>query len=77
MDDFKAVYRIFKLLDACLDFDESSPEACRAEQLGIAEDGRENPLWMLRLKDCADFLTRAEWHDGISSLDRLGNPYGH
>lgn len=60
MDDFKAVYRIFKLLDACLDFDESSPEACRAERLGIAEDGRENPLWMMRLKDCADFATRAE-----------------
>lgn len=50
MDDFKAVYRIFKLLDACLDFDESSPEACGAERLGIAEDRRENPLWMMRLE---------------------------
>lgn len=72
MDDFKAVYRIFKLLDACLDFGESSPDACRVERMGIAEDRRENLLWMMQLKDCADFVARAEWHDGISSLDALG-----
>lgn len=72
MDDFKAIYRILKALDAGLDLDEPSPEAYSAERLGITENRRDNLLWMMQREGYVDGVTRAEYYDGTSSVDATG-----
>lgn len=72
MDDFKAIYRILKALDAGLDLDEPSPEAYSAERLGITENRRDNLLWMMQREGYVDGVTRAEYYDGTSSVNATG-----
>ena len=72
MDDFKAIYRILKALDAGLDLDEPSPEAYSAERLGITENRHDNLLWMMQREGYVDGVTRAEYYDGASSVNATG-----
>lgn len=72
MDDFKAICRILKALDADLDLDEPAPEAYSAERLGITGNRRDNLLWMMRREDYADGVTREEYYDGASHVDASG-----
>ncbi len=72
MDDFKAIYRILKALDASLDLDEPSPEAYSAERLGITGNRRDNLLWMMQREGYVDGVTREEHHDGTSRVDASG-----
>lgn len=72
MDDFKAIYRILKALDAGLDLDKPSPEAYSAERLGITENRRDNLLWMMQREGYVDGVTRAEYYDGTSSVNATG-----
>lgn len=69
MDDFKAIYRILKALDAGLDLDEPSPEAYSAERLGITGNRRDNLLWMMQREGYVDGVTREEYYDGTSHMD--------
>ena len=72
MDDFKAIYRILKALDAGLDLDEPSPEAYSAERLGITGNRRDNLLWMMQREGYVDGVTREEHYDGTSHVDASG-----
>ena len=72
MDDFKAIYRILKALDAGMDLDEPNPEAYSAERLGITGNRRDNLLWMMQREGYVDGVARAEYYDGTSSVDASG-----
>lgn len=72
MDDFKAIYRILKALDAGLDLDEPSPEAYSAERLGITGNRRDNLLWMMQREGYVDGVTRTDYYDGTTSVDASG-----
>lgn len=72
MDDFKAIYRILKALDAGLDCDEPAPEAYSAQNLGISENRRENLIWMMQREGYVDGVTRTAYYDGTVSQDESG-----
>ena len=51
---FKGRLRFLKAFDAGLDCDDSAPEAYGAQNLGISEDGRENPTGMNIQRETAE-----------------------
>lgn len=83
MDDYKAIYRILKALDADLGLDEPNPDAYDAERLGITKNRCDDLPWMMQGEGCVDGvklpssmskLTLAAIQRGVRPQERYARP---
>ena len=72
MDNFRAIYRILRALEASLDYDEPTADAFSADALGVSENRRDNLLWMMQRDGYVDGVTRSDYFDGTHRIDASG-----
>ena len=63
MDDYKAIQRILKALDAGLGLVEPNPDAYGAERLGITENRCDDLPRMMQREGCVDGVKLPFEHD--------------
>lgn len=68
-DNFKAVYKILKVLDAALDCDDPSQEPLSAEALGISENRRRRLFVMMQDAGYVTGVRRQAFMDGTELID--------